>query len=225
MHSQTLEQDNHDQQSELTPDERLVEQVLSGDINAFELIMRRYNQRLYRVTRAILDDPDLAQDAIQQAYIKAYYKLYSYSPTGTFSSWLTKITINEALMIKRKPENRDSMINENNFHNLPLSEISNPLNIRENSELANIIESSIRKLPEEFRLVFVLRAVQSLSIKEVANSLDIKEATVKTRFHRARSIMQNNLNQYIEDAGLQVFEFAGKRCDSIVNAVLNKINT
>lgn len=204
-------------------DEMAIELVRKGNTRAYEIIMRRYNQRLYRAARSILKDSDAAQDAVQQAYISAYYKLDSYTARGRLGAWLTRIAMNEALMIKRKPDNRiaDS---KDSLDNANLAQTStNPATVLANKELAALIETAIDKLPDDYRSVFVLRAIQQLSTKETAESLGIYQATVKTRFHRARSLMQHSLNQHIEQAGLQVYEFAGKRCDSIVNSVLRRL--
>ena len=207
-----------------TPDEVAIEQVCAGNTNAFEIIMRRYNQRLYRIARSILHDNDVAQDAVQQAYISAYSKLGSYKPTGSFGAWLTRITINEALMIKRKPDNRIAEVKQIlDNDKLPIAS-TEPMTVHANKELATLIETAIDKLPEEFRHVFILRIIQELSIRETAESLDINETTVKTRLHRARNIMQQTLNQHIEQAGMHVFEFAGQRCDRMVRTVLNKLS-
>lgn len=209
--------------AETTPDEAVIEQVRNGNTNAFEIIMRRYNQRLYRIARSILTDADAAEDAVQQAYISAYYKLDSFKPGSRFGAWLTRITINEALMIKRKPDNRAADTKQILDEDKVPANSSDPLGVHANQQLAQIIESAIDKLPDEFRYVFVLRAIQQLSTKETAESLEINETTVKTRLHRARNMMQQSLNQHIEQAGMQVFEFAGQRCDRIVKTVLEKL--
>lgn len=208
-----------------TPDDIVIEQVRKGNTNAFEIIMRRYNQRLYRVARSILTDSDAAQDAVQQAYISAYYKLERYTPGGYFGAWLTRITINEALMIKRKADNRIAATKDSLDNDKLSATGTDPVTVQTNKELAGLIESAIEKLPDEFRYVFVLRAIQQLSTKETAESLDINETTVKTRLHRARNLMQHSLNQHIEQAGMQVYEFAGQRCDRIVRTVLEKLTT
>lgn len=202
------------------PDEIVIELIRTGNTGAYEIIMRRYNQRLYRIARSILTDNDAAQDAVQQAYISAYYKLDSYIHTGSIGAWLSRITINEALMIKRKPENRivDSI---DTLENDSFAQTSNsPATTLANKELAILIETAVEKLPDVFRYVFVLRAIQQLSTKETAESLGINEATVKTRYHRARNLMQTTLNQHIEQTGMHVYEFAGQRCDHIVSSVL-----
>jgi len=208
---------------ESVTDEVAIEHVRTGNTKAFEIIMRRYNQRLYRIARSILTDNDAAQDAVQQAYISAYYKLDTFTPNGNFGAWLTRITINEALMIKRKPDNRIAETKQILDDDKIAAAGSDPATVYANKELAVVIESAIDKLPEEFRYVFILRTIQQLSTRETAESLAINEATVKTRLHRARSLMQHTLNQHLEQAGMHVFEFAGKRCDRMVRIVLEKL--
>lgn len=202
-----------------------IQQVRSGNTNMFEVIMRRYNQRLYRIARSILKEDDLAQDAIQQAYISAYLNLDSYLPKCSFGAWLTRITINEALMIKRKPDNRTETMKELFNEDKLSSSHKDPAIEHANKELATLIESAIEQLPEEFRYVFILRKIQQLSTKETADSLNINEVTVKTRLHRARNMMQETLNQHIEQAGMSVYEFAGQRCDNIVKNILNTLDS
>ena len=208
---------------ESNPDENAIEQIRMGHTHAFEIIMRRHNQRLYRIARSILKNNDAAEDAVQQAYISAYYKLDSYTHSGRFAAWLNRITINEALMLKRKPENINAEISDSIDNDKLSGENNNPETIYENKELATLIETTVDKLPDEFRTVFVLRAIQQLSTKETADCLDINETTVKTRLHRARNIMQLTLNQHIEQIGMHVFEFAGHRCNRIVSKVLKEL--
>lgn len=207
-----------------TSDELAITFVRAGQTQAYEVIMRRYNQRLYRITRSILHHDGAAQDAIQNAYITAYYKLDSYIPTGNFGAWLTRIAINEALMIKRKAENRlvDSLHSDNvePF----ISKQHDPASVYANKELASLIETALVQLPEAFRIVFVLRSIQQLSTHETAECLGITDTTVKTRLHRARNQLQQVLSKHIDQAGLHVYEFAGQRCDNIVRTVLAKLD-
>jgi RNA polymerase sigma-70 factor (ECF subfamily) len=128
-------------------------------------------------------------------------------------------------MIKRKPDNRIVDKVDNAYNENLADATTNPAVIYDNIELARLIEISIDKLPADFRSVFVLRSIQQLSTTETADTLGINEATVKTRLHRARNLMQGYLNQYIEQAGMQVFEFAGKRCDRMVKNVLHELHT
>lgn len=205
-------------------DDSVVELVRQGKIEAYEIIMRRYNQRLFRTARSILCDDGAAQDAVQESYIAAYLRLPTYTAGSSFSAWLTRITINEALMIKRKASHRIGQLSDQLTEDSTLTSGYDPMHIHANRELAGLIETAIDALPDQFRTVFVLREVQQLSITETALSLDIPEATVKTRLHRARSIMQTNLNRHIKDVGLHAFEFAGQRCDQIVINVFRRLN-
>lgn len=210
------------------PDEVAIERIRGGDTRSYEIIMRRYNQRLFRVARSILKDDDAAQDAVQEAYVSAFYKMDRYAPTGSFGAWLTRIAINEALMIKRKDRkhgkqpdtgNDDGVVGE--YESVAPS--ANPSNAAANGERAGLIEQAVDQLPEDFRTVFVMRAIEQLSVQETAASLDINPATVKTRFHRARSLMQAALNRHLDSAGLNTFEFAGRRCDRLVAKVLERL--
>lgn len=201
-------------------DEAIVERVRSGDTAAYELVMRRYNQRLYRVARSILRNPDDAEDAVQEAYVRAYFKLDSYIPGSMFGAWLTRIAINEALMIKRK-RGKTEQHDDNVEHLVATS--AGPAEMSANRQLAELIENAMDRLPSDFRTVFMLRAVQQLSVQETAACLDIPQATVKTRFHRARNLMQQMLNVDIESAGLHAFDFAGHRCDCIVKTVFERL--
>ena len=214
-------------------DKQLIARVRGGDISAYAHIMRRYNQRLFRTARSMLHDNDSAEDAVQQAYITAYYKLDSYQFTGSFGAWLSRITINEALMIMRKPDNK--LVTAVDMKTISMTgtaangsththtQTDTTADALANEELAILIEQAIAQLPLEFRQVFVLRAVQQLSVRETADSLDIGEATVKTRFLRARERIQEKLNLHIQQAGLHAYEFAGQRCDNIVQSVLHHI--
>jgi len=212
----------NDSALESKTDEAVINLICLGETKLYSVIMRRYNQRLFRTARSILKNDDDAQDAVQEAYISAFFKLDSYESTGKFAAWLTRITVNEALMIKRKPVNK---IFEKSFNETVITARGNPADTLANKELAGLIEVAIDALPDNFRIVFVLRAVQQLSVRETALSLDIKEATVKTRFLRAREQMQLFLNKHIQDVGLHAFEFAGQRCDNIVMNVFKRLDS
>jgi len=206
------------------PDETAIELIGRGHARAYEIIMRRYNQRLFRTARSILKDDDAAQDAVQEAYISAYFKLDSYASSGSFGAWLTRITVNEALMIKRKPDNRVADKPGNVDSETLNAPRANPVDMQANKELAGLIETAIDALPDNFRSVFVLRAIQQLSVSETADCLNIQKETVKTRYHRARNLLQENLNQHIQEVGLHAFEFAGQRCDHIVHSVFKRLD-
>jgi RNA polymerase sigma-70 factor (ECF subfamily) len=207
-------------------DDTLVARARSGDVPAHEFLMRRYNRRLFRVTRGILRDSDAAQDAMQDAYVRAFTNLESYRVPGNFAAWLTRIAVNEALMRKRKDQRYLPLATadeENNDLAPHPVQHDTPEDLAAGGELRRLIEIAVDRLPDSFRAVFMLRAIEQLSVEETAASLDIPAATVKTRFHRARGLMQQALNDDIEAAGLKAFNFDGPRCDRIVEAVLERL--
>lgn len=211
------------------PDEAVVARVRRGDTALYEIIIRRHNRRLFRAVRSILRDDDAAQDAMQEAYVRAYTHLDSYREQGNFAAWLTRIAVNEALMRRRKDrryvplEGSASGDEEDTVQQQEASHEITPEGLAGGGELRRLIENAVDRLPDGFRAVFVLRAIEQLSVNEVATCLDIPQATVRTRFHRARELMRRDLDRYIESAGLTAFDFAGARCDRMVATVLARL--
>lgn len=205
-------------------DEDVINLVRDGHTAYYELIIRRYNQRLFRLARSILLNDAAAQDAMQEAYISAFYNLDVYQSSGKLGAWLSRITVNEALMIKRKTHSKITMYADALDTQSLKSEQPSPLDKLANDELSGLIEYAVDALPDEFRSVFILRGIQQLSVSETADSLGLNQATVKTRYLRARKKLQKQLDRHIRDAGLHAFEFAGKRCNQMVHIVLNRIS-
>jgi len=206
-------------------DEAVLARVRAGDVQAYEIIIRRYNRRLFRVTRSILRDDDAAQDAMQDAYVRAFTRLASFRAPGSFGAWLTRIAVNEALMSKRKDRRYTPLADDEDEDAAPMPvRTETPEDLAAGGELRHLIEAAVDRLPHGFRTVFVLRAIEQLSVDETAVCLDIEPATVKTRFHRARGLMQQALRGHIEAAGLKAFDFDGPRCDRIVAAVLERLH-
>lgn len=210
------------------PDETVIARMRTGDAKAYEVVMRRYNRRLFRIARSILRDDDAAQDAMQEAYIRAYTQLDRFRSPGNFGAWLARITVNEALMRKRKDKRYAPFEapgrereDEPAGYMAPASE--SPEGRASAGELRELVEAAVDRLPDDFRTVFVLRAIEQLSVEETAACLAIPEATVKTRFHRARLLMQQALHPHIEAAGQEAFSFDGARCDRIVARVLARL--
>jgi RNA polymerase sigma-70 factor (ECF subfamily) len=202
-----------------------IKKVRAGDIKAFEHIMRRYNQRLYRIARSILKDEHEAMDVVQEAYIKAYYELHQFKGPDGFASWISRITRNEALMRIRKSQRIDYILDDPmNKQPEPESNSQPPLDSVASQQLRKLLEEAIDTLPLENRCVYVMRAIQQLSTRETASSLELTEQAVKTRFMRAKNELRKVFESHIEKAGLEVHEFAGDRCDFIVNSVLDKLN-
>ena len=202
----------------------IIKRVLDGNVDAFEIIMRRYNQRLFRIARSILKDEHEAMDAVQETYVKAYYQLDKFNGPDGFASWLSRIVSNEALMRLRKLH-RISYTLDDPMHNEsdePVFDIQ-PIDLVASEQLRGLLEKAIDQLPVGNRCVYMMRAVQQLSTRETAQSLDITEDVVKTRYLRAKRLLQKIFEQHIEKTGLSLHEFAGNRCDSIVSNVMKKL--
>lgn len=215
-------------------DKDIIVRIKAGDNNAYGGIMRRYNQRMFRIARSIVIDDAAAMDIVQEAHIKAYTKLNEFRGSTEFFSWLATITRNEAYMYLRKNKREISMADDviqffeqaetdkkedkqvNNNNNLPDAAL-------ENAQLQKLIVKHIDKLPENFRIVFVLRAIEQLSVKETAEILDIKEKTVKTRYFRAKRILRSEIQSYLNVAGMKIYEFGDHHCDTIIYNVMDFI--
>jgi len=213
-------------------DAQIVQQIKAGDIDAYGSIMRRYNQRLYRIVRSIVTDNAAAMDIVQEAHIKAYTKINEFHNADRFAHWLARIARNEALMYIRKYKKEVLMtsdelefINEESSHmNSPSHTPKRPDDFLANKQLQHLLNSNIDYLPKDFRSVFVLRSIEHLSVKETAAILEIKEETVKTRYFRAKRILRSQIQSYLESASMQVYEFGGHHCDRLINHVLKQIH-
>jgi RNA polymerase sigma-70 factor (ECF subfamily) len=204
------------------PDAEVVQRVLTGDSALFELLMRRYNRLLFRLARGIVRDDDEARDVVQAAYVRAYYHLAQFRGPNGFKAWLARIAINDALSRTRR-ELVSVDVEPQQVLALPDLVTIEPESEASGRDLLRILQTAIDSLPEEFRQVFMLRGVEQLSIAETAELLAIKPATVKTRFHRARRMLQELLHRTVDDVVRDTFPLGGERCDAIVGAVLARI--
>jgi RNA polymerase sigma-70 factor, ECF subfamily len=213
-------------------DPELAQRIASGDKAAFELMMRRHNQILYRTARSILRDDAEAEDAVQDAYLLAYRGMSGFRGDAKLSTWLVRIVVNEAISRRRKRSRgaeiiqlggetqEDSETVEGNMNEtLP----EQPEHAAQRAQARRLLEAKIDELPDAFRTVFVLRAVEELSVEETAVVLDIPEATVRSRFFRARGLLREALSKEIDLAYGDAFAFAGARCDRIVANVLARL--
>lgn len=218
----------------------IIDRVMSGDRALFELIMRRYNRRLFRVARGIIKNDTLAQDIVQEAYINAYKHLDSFKGPKGFSAWLIQITVREALKLSRKESHLRALTNPISEHpqdsvtvtsldNNTDTPRSNPAEEPENSTLNNevitLVAKALDKIPQNFRMVFILREVEGLSIDETAEALSVNPSTVKTRLFRAKLALRRQLTSQYKSAKSQLFPFGGHQCDIIVAKVMKKIST
>lgn len=216
--------------SEASSDADLVRLAAAGNDLAFAQIMRRYNRLLFRTARSILKSDDDAQDAVQEAYLRAWRALATFRADARLSTWLVRIVVNEALGRLRRsgaqvvPLNA-AFDNDGETPEMPMqaNPDEQPDHAAMRAEVRAQIEARIDTLPESFRTVFMLRGVEELTVEEVALALDIPEATVRSRFFRARGILREGLSRDIDMAIGDAFSFAGARCDRIVECVLAKM--
>ena len=210
-----------------TADEDVVKRVLAGETGLYEILMRRYNQRLYRVARSILRNDVDAEDVMQEAYVRAYQHLNQFAGEAKFSTWLTKIAVYEALgrlRRQRRTENLGSVLDSDRHVMARMTaDTRDPERQAYDHELRVVLEGAVDSLPEIYRMVFVLRSVEGLSVAETAGCLDIGAEAVKTRLHRARSLLRKDLQERAGLVTAQTFPFHLSRCDRVVEAVFRKI--
>ena len=202
-------------------DEAIVNEIKNGDTGLFRIIMKRYNQKLYRIAVSFDIDDDDCDDILQQTYIHAYEKLYQFKGEAKFSTWLTKILINECLMLKRshKSRNRKNTVFESVTSYF--TEHQTPEDDFMKSELKNILENAIKDLPDKYRQVFVLREVEGFNVKETSDILAITETNVKIRLLRGKALLRKKLLQSFNYD--EVFTFGNERCDNLADNVMNLI--
>ena len=213
-----------------TADAELAVRAAGGDASAFAAIMRRHNQLLFRTARSILKSDEETEDALQEAYLQAWRAIGSFRADARLSTWLVRIVINQALgrlrrrsaqvipletaMESNDPDTRQALEDDPD---------RGPERTAMRTEMRRLIESRIDRLPDAFRVVFMLRAIEEMSVEEVAAALEMPEATVRTRFFRARGLLREGLSRDVDVALDDAFAFAGERCDRIVAGVLTRL--
>ncbi len=217
------------------PDAELVQRIHQGDDAACELLVRRFNQRLFRVARGIVSDDAEAEDVVQESYLRAFSRLHQFSGPHGLGAWLAKIVVNEALGRLRRHrrlvflddhlggDDETSSTMRASAVRAMTSPGPGPEQLAASGELGRILERAVDQLPDPYRSVFMMRAVEGMSIAETAESLSIPPETVKTRLHRARRIMQRSLSGQLEGQLSGAFAFDGARCDRMVNAVMGRL--
>jgi RNA polymerase sigma-70 factor, ECF subfamily len=217
--------------AEMPTDADVVAQVVAGDNASFETLMRRYNRRLFRIARGVLRNDADAEDVVQDAYLLAFENLAHYQGTGSLSAWLAKITLNEALGRLRRMANLRGSISfddpeegeEANFMADLISSLPSPEQVAARGEVRRLLELAIDALSNAYRMVFILCGVEEMSVAETATCLGVEPATVKTRYHRARKLLQQQLSGLVESNVGEVFSFDGVRCDRIVSGVFLRL--
>jgi RNA polymerase sigma-70 factor (ECF subfamily) len=212
------------------PDAEFARQVAGGNTAAFETLMRRHNRMLFRTARAILRDDAEAEDTLQEAYLQAYQSIGGFRGEAKLSTWFARIVANEALMRLRKHARRAAIVPLQPSAALEaLDQIPDtnmdktPERSAQRGELRRLLEAQIDALPDDYRAVFVLRAVEEMSVEETAAVLGIPPATVRSRLFRARSLLREALATKIDLACEEAFAFAGERCDRVVANVMKRI--
>ena len=211
-------------------DGEIVKRVREGDRALFEILMRRHNQRIYRVARAVVNDERDVEDVMQQAYINAFTHLDQFEERAQFSTWLTRITLNEAFGRRRrqKSEPITSLPSPSDEHAGALMErMTSPQPDPERQayagELRHALEQAVEALPENYRVVFMLRDIEGLSTSETGEGLGLGEEAVKTRLHRARVMIRRSVTERLGATARGAFEFQAPRCDRVVTAVLTRL--
>jgi RNA polymerase sigma-70 factor (ECF subfamily) len=214
-------------------DEELVARVSAGETELFEILMRRHNQRLFRVARSITGDDALAEDVMQEAYVRAYGNLGQFTGRARFSTWLARIAVHEALASRRRgrrlvglpaaeEEGTLERIAGEGLH-LTASRPPSPEEETARGELRETLRRAVDALPASLRVVFVLREVERLSTAETAAALDLGESAVKVRLHRARRALRDDLERRIGGASEDLYAFYAPRCDRVVAAVMARV--
>jgi RNA polymerase sigma factor (sigma-70 family) len=207
----------------------IVSRVIAGDQRAFALLMRRYNQRLYRLARAVLRNDEEAQDALQEAYLAAFRSIGKFRAEAALSTWLSRLVLNESLGRLRRDARRQNvvpMVRSNigqEMDSSPTPDVDLPDRILAREQIRVLVEQKLDELPESFRVVFVLRSVEDLSVEETAQCLDIPEATVRSRHFRARGLLREALAREVDLAERDLYEFGGGRCDQVTATVLKRL--
>jgi RNA polymerase sigma factor (sigma-70 family) len=215
-----------DYRSSQLDDYDVVRRVIAGEKALFEILLRRYNQTLYRVVRSYLKDQDEVKDAMQDTYLKAFDKLSQFQGNSAFSTWLIRIGINEALQRLRKIKKERQIyidspeIGLGAFHQIPDKQM-NPEKIIIRQEAQQLLEQAIDSLPEKYRVIYMLREVEGLNNSQITECLNLTESNMKVRLHRAKSLLKEKLLAMSTPA--QVFEFGNTRCDAVVTFVMNSI--
>lgn len=212
------------------PEAELLRRAQAGQADALKTIIQRHNQRLYRLARAILRNDADAEDVVQDAYLRAFAAIGSFRGDASLATWLSRIAVNEALgRLRRKRRNgelRDSLAHRQQASVIPFPGAASgddPERSMAQRQLLRLVEQASDNLPAVYRVVFVARVVEGLSVEETAEALGLQAATVKTRLHRARALVRRNLEAQIGPVLLDAFPFAGRRCARLTEAVMAKL--
>ena len=213
-----------------TTDTELVARARGRDEAAVRAIMASNNRRLYRIARGILRNDSEAEDVVQETYFRAFTHLDDFRGDSSLATWLARIAMNEALgrLRRQRPSvDLDSLapgVLEAQIIQFPLSAPSeDPEKSMAQRQIQHVVEHAIDELPDAFRIVFITRVIEGMNVEETADILGLKPETVKTRLHRARTMLRDNVEKKIGPVVLEAFPFAGKRCERLTEAVLKRL--
>jgi RNA polymerase sigma-70 factor (ECF subfamily) len=208
----------------------LIARMRKGDEAAFRAVIQRNNQRLFRIARGILKDDDEAEDAVQEAYVRAFTHLADFRGEARFSTWLTRIVLNEALgrLRARRPlvpwaEETEAEASGQIVQFPVISTQPDPERAMAQHEIRHLLERAIDALPDAFRVVLIARVIEEMSIQETADLFGIRPETVKTRLHRARDMLRKDLEQQVGPLLTETFPFNGARCNRMADAVIARL--
>lgn len=207
-------------------DAQLVQRVVSGELSAFEALMRRHNRVVFRTVRSVIRSDAEAEDVAQDAWIAAYRHVAQFEGRASFATWVTKIAIRLALLRMRQRAKLESLDEEIGPLSMAVDddERDDPMRALERRQLARLLERTIDQLPLEYRMVLVLRDVEQRSTTEVAESLGMSEENVRVRLHRSRAALRTLIQADLGDALHDVFAFDGERCQRMTAAVLSRLS-
>ncbi len=207
----------------------IARRIAAGDRSAFELLMRRHNRRLYRLARGTLHNDAEAEDALQEAYMSAWRSIGKFRGDSALFTWLSRLVLNECFGRLRRAARRQNVIpmvdpgTQDAADAMTTHDSDSPDNAVARAEMRALLERKLDALPDAFRVVFVLRSIEEMSVEETAQCLDIPEATVRSRHFRAKSLLRESLAREIDLAERDLFEFGGSQCDRVVARVLLRI--
>jgi len=203
-------------------DSEIVQRIVAGEPTLFQILMRRYNQRLFRVARSIVRSSSEAEDVVQQTYLSAYLNLSQFEGRASFSTWLVRIAVNESFLRVRRRKHQELPIGDDDSTPDDLTG-GDPEQQASTRELARLLEEACDSLPDGYRVVFMLRGIEEMSTAETAACLDLSEEVVKVRFHRARALLQEHIDDSVGGTAREAFSFLGNRCASMVARVMSMI--
>lgn len=206
-------------------DHEIVNRILRGEKDLYALIVRRYNQRHYRVGMSIIKDEAEVEDVMQVTYIKAYENLEQFSFKAGFSTWITRILINQSLL-RLKKRGRSINLNDDMMNNAichqQAATVQTPAASLINSELKAVLAKAICQLPDIYRTVFIMREIENMNVAETQACLDISEVNVKVRLNRARTMLKDSLSAFYRKE--DILHFYLPRCNRMTERVMQQID-